>query len=203
MSAWTYITGVVAVSPLGRSQEEIEYILKTVVRHLPKVTGSERDMFVHVVKSDGANVYSNYDELGHPCDFEYQDTYLLVLEANLRDRFIEQTKQEFFKWLTRLAKRVLVMSGTISIIGRNSITFDQETVNLSFNIVCDDNRWYDLFERPSWANKSEGEPTWSEYLMWDSMRSDSDTPVLLGYKYYEDKKNDEEAERRIKYNKRN
>lgn len=203
MSAWTYISGVLTVSPLGRTQEEIEYVLKTVIRHLPKVTGSERDMFVHVIKSNGANTYSNFDELGHPCDFEYQDTYLLAIEANLRDRFIEQTKQEFFKWLTRLAKRVLVMSGTISIIGRNNITFEQETFNLSFNSICDNNRWYDLFEWPSWVVKSDGEPTWCEYLLWDSMRSDPDTPVLLGYKYYEDAQNDKEASRRIEYNKRN
>lgn len=201
MSAWSYINGMINVSPLGRSQEEIEYILKTIIRHLPKVTGSERDMHVHVIKSHGSNSWSNFDELGRPCDFEYQDNYIVVLEGNLRDRFFEQTKKEFIKWLSRLSKRVLVNSGVINVSGLSANSFEHKSMNISFS-NHDDNPWHDMFEWPSWTSDSNGEPTWCEYLMWDSSESVDRMPIMLAYKYFYDEENDAEAQRRIEYKKR-
>ena len=40
MSWWTHIRGPVEVSVPGRTQAEIDYILQTVLDHLPRVTGS-------------------------------------------------------------------------------------------------------------------------------------------------------------------
>jgi hypothetical protein len=40
MSWWTYINGMIKVSPMGRTQAEKTYILQTVLDHLPIVTGS-------------------------------------------------------------------------------------------------------------------------------------------------------------------
>lgn len=42
------------------------------------------------------------------------------------------------------------------------------------------------------------EPNWCEYLMWDRAKG-SMFPMILGYKYFNDEKNDKEVERRIKY----
>lgn len=53
MSCWSYITGWVQVQPMGRTQEEKDYILKTVLNHLPVVQGSEEDMYVHIIKAGG------------------------------------------------------------------------------------------------------------------------------------------------------
>lgn len=64
MSNWTYVSGVVDVMPLGRSQAEKRYILDTVLAHLPKVTGSERDMNVYVIQKNGYNSSSSHDEFG-------------------------------------------------------------------------------------------------------------------------------------------
>lgn len=50
MSSWTYITGTITVSPIGRTQAEKRYILDTVLAHLPIVSGSERDMNVYVIQ---------------------------------------------------------------------------------------------------------------------------------------------------------
>ena len=48
MSNWTYVMGQIIVAPMGRTQNEKEYILKTVLDHLPLVTGSEEDMQVYI-----------------------------------------------------------------------------------------------------------------------------------------------------------
>lgn len=42
------------------------------------------------------------------------------------------------------------------------------------------------------------EPNWCEFLMWESAK-DSRYPMMLGYKYFRDEENDEEVQRRIKY----
>ena len=54
MSRWTYIDGVVKVSVFpGRTRAECRYILDTVLDHLPKVTGEERDMKIYAVQPEG------------------------------------------------------------------------------------------------------------------------------------------------------
>lgn len=55
MSSWTYVRGSITVDVPGRTQPEIEYILKTVIDHLPLVTGSEENMFVNIMKCNGSN----------------------------------------------------------------------------------------------------------------------------------------------------
>lgn len=64
MSYWTYVTGVITVEPLGRTQPEKRYILETVLEHLPKVTGSERDMHINVVQNYGHDSSCNCNEFG-------------------------------------------------------------------------------------------------------------------------------------------
>ena len=41
MSHWTFITGVVEVTPAGETQPQLRYVLDTVLEHLPVVSGSE------------------------------------------------------------------------------------------------------------------------------------------------------------------
>ena len=62
-----------------------------------------------------------------------------------------------------------------------------------------DNIYGKMFEWPSWCNDTK-EPTWCEYLMWDSAK-DSWYPMTLKYKYYNDPENDAEVERRMEYGK--
>lgn len=127
MSWWTYINGTIKVWSIGETQAEIEYYLKSVLDHLPRVTGSEEDMQIYVNKINGYNSSCSHDEFGNPSnlgtgyfkDFETQDTYLLTLDGSLRDRKIEETKKEFFKWLVRLSKRIYVKSALIKIQDHN------------------------------------------------------------------------------------
>lgn len=206
MSWWTYINGTIEAEPMGRTQAEKRYILETVLNHLPIVTGSERDMEVHIVQKNGHNESCSCDEYGDNTNnlvdrygshdyktgwLTMQGKYMLVITASLRDRHFEETFKEFNKWLDRLAKRVWVRDVLVRIC-------DYEKEYL-FNDRCDmKSAYYQMQEMPSWCDESGGEPCWAEHLMWDRAKGSS-YPIMLAYKYFEDPENDEEAERRINY----
>lgn len=165
MSYWTYINGIITVSPMGRTQPEKRYILETVLAHLPKVTGSEKDMTVQVLQKPGYSGASSHDEFyqysnlgnGRHGWFETQDEYFLVVNGHLRDREFAETHREFMKWLCRLAKRVDVDSVLARIEGYGK------------EYVINENRWDGPYKKmnedPSWINKDS--ENWCEYLMWD------------------------------------
>lgn len=208
MSSWTYINGTITAEPLGRTQAEKRYILETVLNHLPRVTGSEGDMDVYIIQKNGYNSSLSCDEFGERTNnlvdiygnksfdrgrMRVQDEYILVVNAALRDREFDQTYKEFIKWLVRLCKRVMCEDILVEIKG-----YDKSTVIKDRNIQNKVYSWksvFDgLFENPSWCNNTE-EPNWTEYLMWDRVK-DSDYPIKLAYKYFNDEENDKEIERR-------
>lgn len=212
MSYWTYINGTVTVSPIGRTQAEKRYVLDTVLSHLPVVTGSERDMNVYIIQKDRSNGSCSCDEFGERTNNlvdEYgqrtrnrgwmhtQDDYILVLDAALRDREFEQTYREFMKWFVRLCKRVGCKDILVEITG-----YDKSTIIKDRNIQKKKYSYRSvfsaLFEDPSWYKDSDGEPNWYEYLLWNRAK-DSNYPMLLAYKYFNDEDNDKEVERRMKY----
>ena len=61
------------------------------------------------------------------------------------------------------------------------------------------NVFLNLFEGTSWV-RDDGEVNWCEYMLY-SRAKDSNYPMMLAYKYFNDKENDEEVERRMKYEK--
>lgn len=191
MSYWTHITGTITVSPMGRTQAEKRYILETVLEHLPIVTGSERDMNVHIVQKAGHNSSSSCDEFGMNTnnlkdDYGYhsykhgwldvQIEYILVVEGDFRDRFFDDTYKEFVKWLCRLAKRVEVYNVLVKI----------DSDDKGSRVICEnddyDNAYARMFEIPSWCSNEES--NWCEYLMWDRCE-ESYMPAKL-VKYYQD-----------------
>lgn len=213
MSFWTYVNGTIRVSPMGRTQAEKRYILETVLAHLPLVTGSERDMNVHIVQRSGSNSSSSCDEFGDSTNnlvdrygrksrdrgwLEVQREYILVVEGALRDRMFEQTYREFQKWLCRLAKRIDIENVLVEVKGYDKSAIIQNPYIQRKGIYG--TVYGQMFEEPTWCQDKDefGEPNWCEYLMWDRAKG-SDYPMMLGYKYYADKENDEEVERRIKY----
>lgn len=211
MSYWTYINGTVTVSPMGRTQAEKRYILETVLNHLPRVTGSEGDMNVYIIQKNGYNSSCSCDEFGDRTNnlkdrygnksydrgwLQTQDEYILVVDAALRDREFEQTYKEFIKWFIRLCKRVDYRNVIVEIKGYGKSTIIKnrniQRKKYSYRSVFDE-----LFESPSWNNDT-GEVNWTEFMMWDRAK-DSNYPMLLAYKYFNDEDNDEEVERRMKY----
>lgn len=189
MSYWTYVTGVITVEPMGRTQPEKRYILETVLEHLPKVTGSERDMHINVIQNYGHDESGNRNEFGewvHGGSYETQCKYMIVLEASLRDRMFDETLRELNKWLNRLAKRVYVNDILVKLRGQ-----EKEL------IISDPEPYKQMEEGPSWWN---GEPAWAEYLMWDRA-PESWYPLKLVHKYYDIPEIDAEVERRRKWEK--
>lgn len=202
MSWWSYIDGIIRVEPYGRTQAEKRYVLETVLNHLPLVTGSERDMEIHIIQEDGYNESSSCDEYGDRTDnlvdrygcknqrggwLEIQRTYILAVKGSLRDRYFNETYKEFVKWLCRLSKRINIESVLVRVKD-----YEKET------IIKDEEPFNDMYEWPSWCEGSSGEPAWWEHLTWDRMKN-CEYPMLLGYKYFNDPENDAEVERRMKY----
>lgn len=211
MSSWTYITGTITVSPIGRTQAEKRYILDTVLAHLPIVSGSERDMNVYVIQKNGHNNSCSCDEFGERTNnlvdrygqksrvrgwLCTQDEYILVVDAALRDREFDQTYREFMKWLVRLGKRVMIDNILVKIGGydKSTIIKDYRVQNEKYSYQ---NTFFNLFEGTSWA-RDDGEVNWCEYMLYPRAK-DSDYPMMLAYKYFNDKENDKEVERRMEY----
>lgn len=211
MSSWCYIQGTITVSPIGCTQAQKRYVLDTVLAHLPIVSGSERDMNVYVIQKNGHNSSSSCDEFGERTNnlvdrygqksrvrgwLCTQDEYILVVDAALRDREFDQTYREFIKWLVRLGKRVMIDNILVKISG-----YDKSTIIKDY---CVQNEKYsyqsvflNLFEGTSWVN-DDGEVNWCEYMLYPRAK-DSDYPMMLAYKYFNDKENDEEVKRRMEY----
>lgn len=150
MSNWTYIRGLIELDVPGRTQAEKDYILQTVIDHLPKVTGSEGNMDIHTVRAYGHNMWSNRDELDNlSLDFKTQSRYFLVLDGNLRNRYYEDTFKELNKFLNRLAKRIYIESMYINLLG----IFPQS------HMFTNENDCY--------SRMFEQEDPWYDYLMWE------------------------------------
>lgn len=208
MSYWTYVNGNIIVSPMGRTQAEKRYILETVLDHLPLVTGSEKNMNVYIIQKKGYEDFSSHTEFGEYGGYRNWETlstnmqseYILVVYGSFRDREFEQTYKEFQRWICRLAKRVDIEDVIVEISGygkseiiRNHLLKSQYSYQTVYG---------QMFEKPTWCyNDGEvHEPNWCEYLMWDKAKN-GNLPIMLEYKYFSNKENDEEAERRINYEK--
>lgn len=170
MSEWTRIRGIVTVNVDGRTQAEKRYVIETILSHLPLVTGSERDMYTHIVQASGYNNFSPVDEFGfstnnlvneygnhdRKCgERRYQDYYYIVVEGNFRDRDFKTTFTEFNKWLCRLAKRTLITDVLVKL--------SYYSKDYLFNNQND--CYTNMYEYPSWDIRcNTGESAWWEYL---------------------------------------
>lgn len=206
MSMWTYIRGTILVEPMGRTMPEREYILKTVLEHLPKVPGSEENMQVLISQPEGYNLFTSHDEFDilihkYYDKREYQQTqYILTLYGNLRDTIFSETVRNLSKFLSRLSKRVLVEDILIRV--------DDGGFWGKYNnklIISNPEPYSNMFETPSWnwdrkyrlpcCSPMYDNPNgnWCEYLMWDYFKETSYPKKLLkklGYEVDEDEKED-------------
>lgn len=157
MSFWTYVQGMMIVEPMGRTQPEKEYILKTVLSHLPEVSGSEGPMQIYINQVQGFDSSSNHDEFFNKSNlgegrygrmFRRQDEYILTLNGYLRDRQFSETYKEFMKWLHRFSKRVMVKDCIVRITD-----FEKDKV------ITNENDYF--------GNLYEWTDNWCDYLMWE------------------------------------
>ena len=209
MSKWTYIRGMILVGPMGRTEPEREYVLKTVLEHLPKVYGSEEDMQVLISQPGGYNLFTSHDEFDiliprYYDEREHQQTeYILTLYGNLRDTVFSETVRNLSKFLSRLSKRVPVDDILIRV---DDGGFWGHYGNKL--IISNPEPYFNMFETPSWNWDREyklpcfapmyNDPNgnWCEYLLWENFKETSYPKKLLkklGYEVDEDEKGKEES----------
>jgi len=149
MSSWTYVQGLIELDVPGRTQAEKNYILQTVIDHLPKVTGSEKSMNIYTIQTAGHDSWQNFDEFYNRVeDFRTQSRYFLVLDGNLRDRHYKDTFKELNKFLNRLGKRLMVDSVYVRL-------YNYEHSHIFTN------------KNNCYGNMFDSEDPWYNYLMWE------------------------------------
>lgn len=168
-------------------------------------------MDVYVIQKNGHNSSCSCDEFGEITNnltdwygnrtrsrgmLRTQNEYILVVDAALRDREFNQTYREFMKWLVRLGKRVMIDDILVKISGYNKSTIikDYRVQNEKYSYQ---NVFLNLFEDTSWTN-DDGEVNWCEHMLYPRAK-DSNYPMMLAYKYFNDEENDKEVERRMEY----
>lgn len=149
MSMWTYVQGLIEFSVPGRTQAEKDYILQTVIDHLPKVTGSEKPMNIYAIQTAGHDSWQNFDEFYNRVeDFRTQSRYCLVLDGSLRDRYYKDTFKELNKFLNRLGKRLMVDSVYVRL-------YNYEHSHIFTN------------KNDCYGKMFETDNPWYNYLMWE------------------------------------
>lgn len=149
MSSWTYVQGLIELDVPGRTQAEKNYILQTVIDHLPKVTGSEKSMNIYTIQTVGHDSWQNFDEFYNRVeDFRTQSRYFLVLDGNLRDRYYKDTFKELNKFLNRLGKRLMVDSVYVRL-------YNYEHSHIFTN------------KNDCYGKMFENDDPWYNYLMWE------------------------------------
>ena len=149
MSSWTYVQGLIELDVPGRTQAEKNYILQTVIDHLPKVTGSEKSMNIYTIQTAGYDSWQNFDEFYNRVeDFRTQSRYFLVLDGNLRDRHYEDTFKELNNFLNRLGKRLMVDSVYVRL-------YNYERSHIFTN------------KNDCYGKMFENDNPWYNYLMWE------------------------------------
>lgn len=170
---WTHINGVLVVEPLGNTDAQTEYVLKTVLDHLPVVESRyEGEMEIYVNRRNGTNYssstdeYDNWTNLSKTADgnrtikpnpftntHKMQTEYIITLYAGLRHVELQPALKQLIKWLNRLSKRVWVLKSNIII----------ESGDKKISIVDAD--WlYQNFEMPN--PQGDEFTNWSEHLMY-------------------------------------
>ena len=90
MSLWTHVTGAIYVIMYSQSIAHTLNYARLMLANAPKVTGSEGDMQTYVNILNGYN----YVEFENGAKRKWQTGVIISLVGDLRDRTIDQTKQE-------------------------------------------------------------------------------------------------------------
>ena len=119
MARWTHIFGTIQVRMCESTNEASEYILKTVLKHLPEVWCELEPMKVIMSNTGRITGACTHDEFGNyrynSDDMDEYQEYVLTVIGDVRHGWYQDVTKEFMKWLTRLAKRVNVSDVLVSI----------------------------------------------------------------------------------------
>lgn len=112
MSKWCHVNGAIIADTLALSTHEALYIAEMVVKHLPPIRGSERDVSYAVGNLDWVNMTANVDEFDQRDQrmglFD-QKTYVYIhMWGDLRDTMFGQVLHETTTALSRLSGRLSI-----------------------------------------------------------------------------------------------
>ena len=154
MSYWTYVMGVIEVDTCARSDAEAMYLAQTVVSHLPRITGSERNAEFYFSRPNEYYSSSTVDEFNRPSNlyddryfrmFTTQEKVLITIHGNLRDRTFKETLREATRMLARLSSRLWVRECLVRVRSDMGETF--------------------VFDNPKWLCEREI-TDWARSLLW-------------------------------------
>ncbi|MFR2774801.1 MAG: hypothetical protein ACLTBR_03105 [Anaerostipes sp.] len=176
MSVWSYISGTVIVRALGSTIHEEEYILHTVLSHLPRV-GSEGDMNTYVNRKKLIYGRTYTDEFGQKSNLigekgrEIDLRYIITLDASLRNVGFQGCVKKFVKWLNRLSKRIYIEDILVKIEGCDN------------HLIIDDPVQYQMmYECGDINSEDKSNINWCDYMRWERAEN-SDLPKVLRCKY--------------------
>jgi len=162
MSLWCYLLGAVMVNGLERTEEANLFKVKTVLRSMPIISGSERPCYISVLPSKEYDYSYSQEDYPNPINtigrtdlmfdtftqantkefcskynwdagtYHLSSSVLIVLNGALRDVSYEKGIGMIVKWLNRLSKNLLVQ--------RISLTLNSD-MNQIFNFNNYNTRW--------------------------------------------------------------
>ena len=165
MSVWSYVTGIVKVHAPGISDEESEYIVKKVAKHLPIIHGEEGDAAVNVLPDISCKDFLFRDDRGIETQYSgpmFWDSdrkytskhsyYLITISGSLRGAEFSQALNETQKLLFRLAKKLIVEEISVTVRCFNkSYTFSKsEPFTDVYDYEGDNQAWRKDLQRRIW-----------------------------------------------------
>lgn len=143
MSCWTHITACFSVETGMIAKNAIlKRRVRSILKHAPKITGSEGDASIFINIQEGHNWSMSRDcehckyrdtlrdvvidgEEGQTCDgpddydcsAEYQSCIVISIQGDLRDRMKPETQKEFEDFKSFLEKRFYVRDYSVNIEG--------------------------------------------------------------------------------------
>ena len=142
MSDWSYITGVIKVRSNTLSDEMTECMLKTCLRHMPQIWGSEGGVEFYVNKFSNSSTSTITDELDNRLTGMYYYTthncWLITLCGYLRDtdyttaiNQVNSFGEEFCKYYEIEHSSIIVSSSRDTNPGAHKTVIDLSKYNLT------------------------------------------------------------------------
>ena len=137
MSYWTQINASFYVdTETEETRENLKKYIENILENAPEITGSEGSASYYINILNGHNIWANRDcskceyktdkidflngceNLDKCQEVEYQTCANIVLIGDLRDRFLEQTRQEYKEFKKYINKHFAVLNSTHKIRGQ-------------------------------------------------------------------------------------
>ncbi len=109
MSNWTHICGALYVETF-KEEKNIKKYVKRKLKNAPRITGSERDVDIFINKLSGYNLCS----YAYGRTKKYQTCVCISIIGDLRDRCMQQTENEYKKFIDYIEGSFDIRDGSIT-----------------------------------------------------------------------------------------